>query len=123
MDRNAIFEHCKEFYGTTPDYPWESAPSYAVLRHRVSRKWYAVVMEIPFKKLGIMKEGTVDVINVKLGEVMAGSVRDERGVFPAYHMSKGQWVTALLDGTVPEETLLAFIDISHQLTDQRRKRK
>ncbi len=123
MDRNRIFEHCKEYYGTVPEYLWERYPSFAVLRHRGNRKWYAVVMEIPRKKLGIMQEGKVEVINVKLGEVMAGSVRDERGVFPAYHMAKGQWVTALLDGTVPEETLLAFIDISHNLTDQRRKKK
>ena len=123
MDRNALFSHCKEYYGTDPEYLWERYPSYAVLRHRGNRKWYAVVMEIPCKKLGIMQEGNVEVINLKLGEVMAGSVRDERGVFPAYHMAKGQWVSVLLDGTVPAETVLAFIDISYNLTDQRRKKK
>ena len=121
MDRETLFQHCKEFYGTTPEYLWERYPSYAVLRHRGNRKWYAVVMEIPFKRLGIMKEGMVDVVNLKLGEVMAGSVRDERGVFPAYHMAKGQWVTVLLDGTVPDETLLAFLDISYQLTQSKKR--
>ncbi len=123
MDRNTLFQHCKEFYGTAPEYLWESAPSFAVLRHRGNRKWYAVVMEIPWKRLGVMREGNVEVMNVKLGAVMASSVRDERGVFPAYHMSKGQWVSVLLDGTVPDETIAAFIDISHELTDKKPKRR
>jgi predicted DNA-binding protein (MmcQ/YjbR family) len=116
MDRNAIFTHCKERYGTAPEYPWERFPSYAVLRHRSNRKWYGVVMELPYKKLGVMKEGTADFINLKLGAVMAGSVRDERGIFPAYHMAKGQWVSVLLDGTVSQETILALLDISYELT-------
>ena len=121
MERNSIFKHCKDTYGTAPEYLWERFPSYAVLRHRGNRKWYAVVMEIPFKRLGVMREGTVDVMNLKLGEAMVGSVRDERGIFPAYHMAKGAWVSVLLDGTVPDETILAFLDISHELTDTKRK--
>ncbi len=123
MERTLIFKHCKEIYGTTPEYLWERYPSYAVLRHRGNRKWYGVVMEIPFRRLGIMREGTVDVINLKLGEAMVGSVQDERGIFPAYHMAKGAWVSVLLDGTVPDETILAFLDISHELTDTKSKIK
>lgn len=122
MERKNLFAHCKERYGTSPEYLWKSAPSYAVLRHSSNRKWYGVVMEIPYKKFGMMKEGAADFINVKLGEVMAGSMRDERGIFPAYHMAKGQWVSVLLDGTVPEETVLALLDISFELTDQRKKK-
>ncbi|MBR2013181.1 MAG: MmcQ/YjbR family DNA-binding protein [Clostridia bacterium] len=121
MNRDLLFQHCKDTYGTTPEYLWERYPSYAVLRHRGNRKWYAVVMEIPFKRLGIMREGNVDVMNLKLGEAMVGSVRDERGIFPAYHMAKGAWVSVLLDGTVPDETILAFLDISHERTDTKRK--
>ena len=123
MDRERLFRHCKDTYGTTPEYLWERYPSYAVLRHRSNRKWYAVVMEIPFKRLGVMRDGNVDVINLKLGEAMVGSVRDERGIFPAYHMAKGAWVSVLLDGTVPDETILALLDISHELTDVKRKIK
>ena len=123
MDRKLLFQHCKDAYGTTPEYLWERYPSYAVLRHRSNRKWYAVVMEIPFKRLGVMRDGNVDVINLKLGEAMVGSVRDERGIFPAYHMAKGAWVSVLLDGTVPDETILALLDISHELTDVKRKIK
>lgn len=123
MNRELLFEHCKEAYGTTPEYLWERYPSHAVLRHRGNRKWYAVIMEIPFKRLGIMREGNVDVMNVKLGEAMVGSVLDERGIFPAYHMAKGAWVSVLLDGTVSDETILAFLDISHEQTNQKGKKQ
>ena len=46
----------------------------------------------------------------------------EKGIFPAYHMSKTCWISVLLDGTVSEETLSFLIDISFELTSKKRKK-
>ena len=46
----------------------------------------------------------------------------EKGIFPAYHMSKTCWISVLLDGTVSEETLSFLIDISFELTDKKCKK-
>ncbi len=37
------------------------------------------------------------------------------GVRPGYHMNKDHWNTVLLDGSVPEEELLSWIDESYEL--------
>ena len=36
-------------------------------------------------------------------------------VQPGYHMNKDHWNTVLLDGTIPEEELLMWIDESYEI--------
>ena len=54
--------------------------------------------------------------------LMMGSFLQEKGIFPAYHMSKTCWISVLLDGTVSEETLSFLIDVSYELTDKKCKK-
>ena len=49
------------------------------------------------------------------------SFLQEKGIFPAYHMSKTCWISVLLDGTVSEETLSFLIDVSFELTNKSAK--
>jgi len=53
---------------------------------------------------------------------MMGSLLQEKGIFPAYHMSKTCWISVLLDGSVSEETLSFLIDISFELTNKKCKK-
>ena len=62
--REEIFKYVKDKYKIEPDYPFPSAPSYAVLRHPSSRKWFALIMDIPKRKLGL--DGTEYVETVVL---------------------------------------------------------
>ena len=48
-------------YGGAPEYPWMRFPDYAVFRHADSGKWYALVMDVPRKKLGLPGEGPAEV--------------------------------------------------------------
>lgn len=114
MDKQELFAWALETYGTQPDYPWMDAN--AVLRHQPSRKWYAVVMEVGRQKLGLAGEGTVDVVNVKCDPLLSGSLRQQRGILPAYHMNKEKWITVLLDGSVEAELVKNLLDMSYQLT-------
>ena len=116
MDRAAVFQWAKDQFGTEPEYLWANHPRYAVLRNSVNGKWYAVVMEIPGSKLGRQGDSPVDVLNLKCGPVLSGSLRQEPGFFPAYHMNKTHWITAILDGTIPDQTLESFITLSYELT-------
>ena len=81
-----------------------------------SQKWYALVMDVPRDKLRIPGPGSVDVLNVKCDPILGGSLRLESGILPAYHMNKDSWLTLLLDGTVPRETVFALLDGSYRLT-------
>ena len=70
----------------------------------------------------LTKKKIVDIINLKC-DMMAGALRMQPGILPAYHMHRDSWVSILLDGTVPAEDILPLIDLSYQLTAPRPKRR
>lgn len=109
-------DYIEESYGTVGEYPFAKDVSTCVFRHRENRKWFAVIMEIPKKKLALSGGGDIRVVNVKCDTRLIGSFRQENGIFPAYHMSKAHWLTVVLDGTVAEEKLKFLIDMSYDLT-------
>lgn len=119
MDREFIFNFCKENYGTAPDYPFKDDNSSAVLRHSDTRKWYALVMKVSPGVFSLPGDKKIDVVNLKIDPVMGGSFINNKGIFPAYHMSKNCWISVLLDGTVSEETISFLIDVSYDLTDKK----
>ena len=123
MKREDLFRHCSEVYGTKPEYLWESAPTYAVLRNEKSGKWYGIVMDIPKNRLGLKGEDPVDILNVKSDPILIGSLLAEDGFFPAYHMHKGNWITVLLDDTVEEEQIKYLLDISYDLVSPKMKKR
>ncbi len=118
-----VFQLAKDKYGTEPEYLWERYPEYGVLRHHNNRKWYAVVMEIPRNKLGLTGNEKIPVINLKCDVILVGSLLMEKGFYPAYHMQKGKWITALLDGTVSIEQIKFLLDLSYDLTNIKTKSK
>ena len=89
MERKDVFSWVKEVYGTEPDYPWNDWN--AVLRHKGNN-------------------------NVKCDPVLIGSLREQSGFFPAYHMNKENWISILLDGSVPEDVIKNLINMSYELT-------
>ncbi len=119
MTRQEIFTYVKTKYRTDPDYPW-SDPN-AVLRHTKSRKWYGLVMEVGRDRLGLPGSGTVDILNVKCDPALGGFLRTREGFHPAYHMNKEKWLTIRLDGSVPEEEIKNLIDLSYDLTAEKKK--
>ena len=115
--KEQVFDYVKKTYGVVPDYPFPTAPEYPVLRHPGSRKWFALLMDVPRSRLGLAGEERVDIINLKCSPAMAGSLRCQPGIFPAYHMNRDSWISVLMDGTVSAEDLFPLIDLSFQLTD------
>ena len=114
MERKELFEWAKETYGTEPDYPWNDWN--CVLRHKHNNKWYALVIEVSEKKLGLDGDRIVDVLNLKCDPLLIGSLRMKPGFFPAYHMNKDKWISIIMDGTVPSEEIKNLIELSYQLT-------
>ena len=123
MNREALDKYINNVYGVTAEFPWLSAPTFAVYRHRSNQKWFAVIMEIPKSKLGIDEEGNINVINLKSDPLLIGSLTLDNGIYPAYHMNKNHWITVCLDGTVEEDKIEWLLGLSFELTDKKLKRK
>lgn len=119
MDRHNIFQWVKKQYHTEPDYPW--ADCNAVLRHKENNKWYALIMEVGYNKLGLQGEGVVEALNVKCEPMLIGSLLTKEGFHPAYHMNKDKWITVRLDGSVPEDEIKNLIALSYQMTAPKKR--
>ena len=120
--REEIEKYIKENYDILQEYPWNEYPNYTTFKHNNNNnnnKWFALIMDVPFEKLKINKDGVVNVINLKNIPEMIGGLRKEEGILPAYHMNKEYWITVLLDGTVSKEKICELIDISYELTSKR----
>ena len=115
MDRDTLRQYILENYDAVNDFPWISNPTYEVFRSAVSKKWFALVMEIPRSRLALQGEDIVTVLNLKCDPLLSGSLRAEPGFFPAYHMSKEHWISVEL-AAVDDDKLRFLIDMSWELT-------
>ncbi len=122
MNRKEFEKYITDTYGALADYPWSNEPEYAVYRHEINRKWFALVMKVPKNKFGL-SGGMLDVVNLKCDPVMIGSVLGENGIFPAYHMNKENWLSAALDGSADDGLLKTLLDMSYELTAPKFKNK
>lgn len=120
--REQLLNYAEETYHDIPDAPFQTAPTYVVLRHADTRKWYALFMDVPRNRLGLSGDTYVDILNIKCDPGLTGSLRMDEGFFPAYHMHRDSWITILLDGTVPASDIFPLLDMSYQLTAKKGKR-
>lgn len=121
MNRKELADYITETYSVDAEYPFLQYPDFAVFRHANNRKWFAVVMDIPKSKLGLKNDGMIAVVNLKCAPILVGSLRNENGFFPAYHMSKTNWISVALDGSVENEKIKWLLDMSFDLTAKKIK--
>lgn len=142
MTRQEFLAYCKGAFGAEADYPFEKDFETAVLRHRDNRKWFALVMRVPRRKLGGKQAGAdgaearggfgggapgeapggevVDVVNLKLPTELFGSFGAAEGVYPAYHMNKLHWISVLL-AEAPADLVEFLVSVSFEATKHSKK--
>ncbi|TCP96185.1 putative DNA-binding protein (MmcQ/YjbR family) [Cricetibacter osteomyelitidis] len=103
-------------YGDKPVFPWEKYPNFGVFKHAANEKWYALVMNIDKSKLAKKTQGMVDVVNLKVESEHINNLLQEKGIYPAYHMNKKNWISVILDDTLPDERILQLVQQSYDLT-------
>ena len=116
MTRQELIDHLFSAYSAEPEFPFPRDDESCVFRHANNRKWFALIMKVPFRTLGLAREGLVDILNVKCDPLLIGSLRRKPGFLPAYHMNKDKWLTVLLDGSAEREDITALVAMSYDLT-------
>lgn len=122
FDKAAVLKYVKEKYGVEPDFPWDRSPDASVLRHSENNKWFGLLMSVSRGKVGLKGSGTVDVLNLKCDPITGGSAKLNKGIIPAYHMNKANWITVILDGSTDPGLAEMLIDVSFDLTAPKIKR-
>ena len=121
--REQVYDYVKKKYKAEPEHLWLRFPDYAIFRHGDNGKWFGLVMDLPRSKLGLDGETYVDVLNVKLSDpLLVDLLIRQPGYFRGYHISRGNWVSVLLDGTVPLDDICHWLDESY-LTTASKERK
>ena len=122
--RDDVFNYVKKKYKSKPEYLWRKFPDYVVFRHEDNSKWYALLMDVPGNKLGLANEERVDIINVKMSDpFFVDTMIQKDGYFRGYHISKGNWISILLDGTVPVGEIYGLIDESFLVTASKKAKE
>ncbi len=115
--RKDVEKYIQKKYGSNPEQLWRSYPNYSVFRHSDNRKWFAIVMDVDSDKIGRPGTERVDIIDVKIDDLMLRDILlQQEGFYPGYHMNKRNWITIVLDGTVSFEEICRQIDASFEMT-------
>ena len=57
MTRTELEAHISETYAVEADRPWAKYPEHLVFRHTGNRKWFALLMTVPRRALGLPGDG------------------------------------------------------------------
>lgn len=117
MTGQELTDYIFDAFSVEPDYPFPRDDVTCVFRHTDNHKWFGIMMRIPYRTLGMNRDGETDIVNVKCDPVLMGSLRGKPGFRPAYHMNKDKWITILLDGSAVREEITALVDMSFRMTE------
>lgn len=88
MNFESLVKSITEIFSEEPDKPFKNDNVSTVFRHSNNNKWFALLMKIPKNRLGEYSDRIVDIVNIKCDPIMLGSLLEEKGFYPAYHMNK-----------------------------------
>jgi len=115
--KDPVLKYCQETLPTKIETPWTKYPDYYTLKTIPKNKWYGVIMTVPYKTLGLSREGLVDIINLKNNPSKIISLIDNKIYFKAYHMNKKYWYTIILTNNTNLSKLKKLIQESYSLIE------
>lgn len=110
-----VIFYIRSKYGDELEYLWEKFPSYAVVRNKKNKKWYALIAEIEKNKLVGESKELVWVLNLRCDR----DIVDNVNIFPGYHMNKKSWISINLCGNIDIEEVYNLIDRSYLLSGRK----
>ena len=103
-------------YAIEPEHPWMKSPSHMTFKVKEEGKWFALILQVKRKTLGLEGEGEVDILNVKADESFIAIASKNKGYLPAYHMNKKHWISVNLSSKIAPGQVEDLIDLSFELT-------
>ena len=114
---NRINRYIKEKYNNEPEFLWNKFPGYAVYRNESNNKWYGIIMNLDLSKIS-NDIGEVEIINVKLNGNKVQELLKRKGFYEAYHMSKTDWISIILNDTLTDDKIIALLEESYNLISE-----
>ena len=118
MNRSQLDKYITDYYGVRAERLFEKNPGFQVYRHNDTKKWFAMIMDLPESILGLDGQKIIDVVNLKCDPILIGSLRLEQGFYPAYHMNKKHWLTVMLQKDAVISLVQELLAESYQLVEK-----
>ena len=113
--KNDYIAWIKTQFGATPDYPWPDDAPFSFVFRCPNTKWFALVMKIKYRQLGLTSDEAIWVVNLKASQDSIPALIDHKSIFPAWHMNKKHWITILLTAATDFEKLCELTKKSYEL--------
>lgn len=110
-----IIQYVRDTYHDELEFLWPRFPTNAILRRKDTKKWYAALIVLSKRKLGVASDDVIDIIDLRIAPEDIDSVIDNKIFFAGYHMNKKHWYTICLDGSLAIEEIYQRIDTSYKL--------
>jgi predicted DNA-binding protein (MmcQ/YjbR family) len=110
-----VAAYAKSKYFSNLEFLWKDDVKDAILRRKDNKKWYAVLMCVQRKKIGLDGDDEIAIIDLRAPKEELARLIDGVNYFKAWHMNKQNWLTIPLDGRVTAEVICWFLDISYTL--------
>ncbi len=115
---NEISNYIKEKYNANPEYLWNSEPGFGVFRNPNSNKWFGIIMNIKRNKITGNDNKEIEVLNLMLKDKTEYYLNN-KNIYPAYHMSKKNWVSIILDESLSNDEIIKLIDLSYNNSNKK----
>lgn len=115
---NRLSDLIEKKYDVVPEFLWDKYPNIGVFRNKKNNKWFGIIMNVDKSKIMKNTSGEIEVLNIKLDEMVTDYLKIS-GIYEAYHMSKKNWVSIILDDTLNDEYIMDLVDISFRLSGKK----
>jgi len=105
-------EFLEKEFGVKGEFPWEDSAS---VYRCPNGKWFGLLMQPTFKKLGFESDEPVWCVNLKADEKKIPELVDRKSIFPAWHMNKKYWITVILTSVTSFDQLQELTRRSYEL--------
>lgn len=110
-----LISYVRDRYGDELEFLWQKFPDNAIWRRKDNEKWYAALLTVSQKKLGMKSDEIVEIIDLRLSPEKMESLIDKKNYFPGWHMNKKHWYTIILDGSVSTDEICQRLNDSYLL--------
>ena len=108
----------KSQFGAELDFPWPDDAPWSFVFRCPNEKWFALVMRIKYRQLGLTGDEEVWVVNMKASQDEIPNLIDKKSIFPAWHMNKKHWITVLLTAATDFNKLCELTQKSWELVSK-----
>lgn len=113
---NEVIKYINDKYNDEIEYLWDSSPDSGIFRNKKNRKWYATILSVREDRVGGTTDKIITVIDLSYYKDKTKDIIDNSKIYPGYHMNKKSWITIKLDGSVDNEFIYKYIDISYEIS-------